>query len=105
MLWGYFDESGKFADSDFVCLCGYLGQENFIDFSLEWKYMLARFGMRAVHTARTDWKNPEEVARLNCFASIIRRHAILGYSVAVDAKYFKTMPREKKKLLGGQGCS
>ena len=32
VLWGYFDESGKFADSDFVCLAGYLADERWEQF-------------------------------------------------------------------------
>lgn len=103
VLWGYFDESGKFADSDFVCLAGYLAGEQWDRFCYDWRTTLGeRRNGAAIHTASINWKNPEEVEALNEFARIIRRHSIYGFSVAVDADYYRKMSVEKRKLLGNK---
>jgi hypothetical protein len=100
VLWGYFDESGKFADSDFVCLCGFLADEHWEPFCDEWRFTLARNKMPALHTAAINWKNQAETGALLEFVKIIRTHAIFGFGVAVDAGYFRAMPVEKRRLLG-----
>jgi Protein of unknown function (DUF3800) len=100
MLWGYFDESGKFADSDFVCLCGYLCDDGWDDFCKEWRFALQRHEITCLHMSTVDWKNENLVAGLDEFARIIRRHVLFGFSVAVDAKYYRSMPVEKRKVLG-----
>ena len=102
VLWGYFDESGKFADSDFVCLCGYLADERWEQFCFDWKLALERHGILSLHMSALDWKNEKLVAGLDEFAALIRKHALYGFSVAVDAQYYRSMPIEKKKLLGNK---
>jgi len=102
VLWGYFDESGKFADSDFVCLAGYLADERWEQFSRDWALALQRYEIPFLHMSALDWKNEKLVAGLDEFARIVRKHALYGFSVAVDAKYYRSMPGEKKKILGNK---
>lgn len=51
MLWAFFDESGKFADSDFMCLCGYIADERWEEFSSAWRESLNKHQLPFVHTA------------------------------------------------------
>jgi hypothetical protein len=102
VLWGYFDESGKFADSDFVCLCGYLADDSWEKFCTDWRIALQRHGLPFLHMSTIDWKNEKVVPVLDEFARIIRTYAVYGFSVAVDAKYYRSMPIEKRKILGAK---
>lgn len=100
MLWGYFDESGKFAESGFVCLCGFLSGDSWDSFCGEWKEQLVKHGFSSIHMSKMDWRDKDKVDGLKDFVKIIRKHVLLGFAVAVDAKYYRSMPIEKRKLLG-----
>jgi hypothetical protein len=100
VLWGYFDESGKFADSDFVCLCGFLSGDTWDGFCREWKEQLIRYGFPSIHMSKMDWRDKQKAESLKDFVKVIRQHLILGFAVTVDAKYYRAMPVPKQKLLG-----
>jgi Protein of unknown function (DUF3800) len=100
VLWGYFDESGKFADSDFVCLCGYLSDDRWDKFASDWGFLLVRHGLTSLHLSKVDWKDHKQVSALTEFVRPIREHVFCGFSIAVDAKYYRSMPIEKRRVLG-----
>jgi hypothetical protein len=100
VLWGFFDESGKFADSDFVCLCGYLSNQNWSAFTERWRALLMRHGFASLHMSQINWRDERQVTSLRDFAGAIREHVPLGFGVAVDVKYYRHMPIEKRRLLG-----
>jgi len=99
-VWAYFDESGKFADSDFVCLCGFIFDQRGELFCEEWRTMLVRYGIPALHMATINWKDKAQVASLDDFVGVIRKYAPFGFGVAVDAAYFRRMPVDRRRLLG-----
>jgi len=49
-----------------------------------------------------DWNDKALVSGLDEFARIIRRCAVYGFSVSVDAKYYRSMPVEKRRMLGNK---
>jgi hypothetical protein len=69
-------------------------------FDLAWKNALLRSGLSALHMAKINWKDEVLVGHLPLFAQVIRTHIPLGFSVAVDAGYFRRMPIHKRNLLG-----
>ncbi len=100
MLLGFFDESGKFADSDFVCLCGYMSNQNWGSFNDEWGSLLMRYGFPSLHMSQINWRDEKQVSSLRDFATAVRSHIPLAFGVAVDVKYYRSMPVEKRRLLG-----
>ena len=63
----------------------------------DWALALQRYEIPFLHMSALDWKNEKLVAGLDEFARIVRKHALYGFSVAVDAKYYRSMPGEKKR--------
>lgn len=49
-MFGYFDESGKFQDSDFVCIAGFLADDTrWNTFVNERDELLRKFNLRALY--------------------------------------------------------
>ncbi|MFY9908976.1 MAG: DUF3800 domain-containing protein [Candidatus Sulfotelmatobacter sp.] len=102
------DESGKFQDKDFICLCGYLSSGDKWDaFMSRWMQLLGTIRLPAVHmkTFYADCKRvgiaeaqADEV--LEQFIDIIRETILVGFAVGLDANYYRGMPNEAKQGLG-----
>lgn len=112
VLWAYFDESGKLADSDFICLCGYLWDDASNQFADEWRHELHRLGIPFLHTTalfarrepyeRLGWTDDRRDDALGLLAQAINRHALVGIGCAVDAKHYRTMSPQQRNLMGGR---
>lgn len=104
----FVDESGKFQDKDFICLCGYLSSGDKWDaFMSRWMQMLRTIKLPAVHmkTFYADCKKVgmDEVRAnevLEQFIDIIRETILVGFAVGLDANYYRAMPNEAKLGLG-----
>ena len=112
VLYAYFDESGKLADSDFICMCGYLCDERWNEFAGDWRHELRRSQIPFLHTAplfaRVDpyaglgWTEATRDAVLSRLAAIVARHALVGFGFAVDAKYYRQISPADRNLIGGR---
>jgi len=111
MLHAFFDDSGKFTDSDFVCLAGYIAtDENWQGFSDEWGPLLLRHKIPYVHMKEMialrgpyeslGWDAAHRDAVLLEFIDVIRRHVIGGFGIGVDAKYLRSMSKDARTVIG-----
>src|SRR5260370_5065212 len=106
-LFGYFDESGKLADSDFVCIAGYLSDESRWNvFTEEWAALLTKYQIPSFHTkvlirrqeeAYKRW-SAEHVDRvLEEFVSVIRKNVLVGFGVGIDTKHLRSMKSDARQ--------
>ncbi len=110
MLWAFFDESGKLANSDFICLCGYICDDGWDDFSKDWKKLLLRHNLPLIHLAKLmrkappfdnlGWTDDQRDIVLGQFVKPVRDHLLAGFGVGLDAKYYRSMPAKKRKVIG-----
>lgn len=107
----FLDESGKFADSDFVCMAGYISDEDgWSQFSEKWGKLLLQHKIPYIHMKEMihlqgpykelGWTVERRDEILNEFIDVIRAHIQAGFGVAVDAKYFRSMSAEVRKAVG-----
>ena len=103
-LFAYFDESGKFHDgSGYICLCGYLGEDNAWDqFNTVWAGLLKKYQLSHIHMTEFDsdcrrrgWGDRADEI-LTEFIEAIRQSHLVGFAVGVDGAYFK----QKYKTAG-----
>jgi len=110
MLRAFFDESGKLADSDFICMCGYISDDRWDDFSEEWAKALKDHNLPFIHTSalfshnfpydHIEWPAQKRDAVMLDFVRPIVKYARAGFGVALDAKFFRNMPQGDRKTLG-----
>jgi len=111
LYWSYFDDSGKWKDSDYVCLAGYLSDESgWNGFCADWRALLDKHGIPSVHVKDLlpmqgpyrdlGWTLTKRDEVYNEFVSVIRKHVLVGFGMAVDARYWRAMKPEARKLLG-----
>jgi len=102
MGYPFLDESGKFADSDFVCMAGYISDdEGWTQFFEKWRKLLLRPEIPYIHMKEMisirgpykdlGWTSEQRDGILNEFIDVIRDHIQAGFGVAVDAKYLRSM--------------
>lgn len=112
VLWAYFDESGKLANSDFICLAGYICDDGWECFSKDWEKLLKRFEIPLIHAAKLvrrakpyellGWDKQKEERVFVEFAKVIRRHLLGGFGIGVDAKFYRSMTLDARKLIGNE---
>ncbi len=114
MLWAFFDESGKLADLDFMCLCGYIAGENnkfsWDSFSNDWRSVLQHEGMPFLHTTslfanrapydQLGWHSRKKNEVLSDLARAISRNVLAGIGIALDARHYRSLLRDKRQLIG-----
>jgi len=110
MLWAFFDESGKLADSDFMCLCGYIADDRWEEFSKVWRQALQRHRLPFVHTAalfngkppyeKLNWSEERRNAAMLDFINPIHQYLLAGFGIGLDAKFFRGLPKEDREILG-----
>ena len=111
MLWAYFDESGKFQNTDFVCIAGYVSDDpGWESFTKLWGEMLRRHGVSAVHMKDLvalqgeykdlGWTHTEKDKLIDEAISLIKAKALAGFGVAVNTKYWRSMSPEARKRIG-----
>jgi hypothetical protein len=107
----FLDESGKLADSDFVCLAGYISDDDgWSQFSEKWGKLLLQYKIPYVHMKEMvhikgpykdlGWTPERRDEILNKFIDVIRAHIQAGFCVAVDAKYLRGMNADARKNIG-----
>jgi hypothetical protein len=104
----YFDESGKWKDKDFICLCGYLsGERAWGKLNDEWTRLLVKKELYSVRLAKyfyqcrkKGWDDTQIAETLAAFIGIIRKRVWVGFGIGFDAKHYRKMPAEAKKALG-----
>jgi hypothetical protein len=106
--YAFLDESGKFHDRDFICLCGYLSAGDKWDVFMErWQTLLATVGLPAIHMNNfyheckklgLDEVHANQI--LEKFIDIIRDTINIGFAVGLDADYYRTMPESAKRGIG-----
>jgi Protein of unknown function (DUF3800) len=100
----FLDDSGKWHDRDFVCLCGYLSDEdNWNLFLRRWQPLLQKHGLTHIHMAefysianQKGWDKIKIDSVLAEFAAIIRDHVKVGFAVGMDAKHYRALPKTRK---------
>jgi len=111
MGYAFLDDSGKFKDSDFVCLAGYLSDDDgWTQFSEKWGKLLIKHGIPYIHMKELislrgpyenlGWTPAQRDDVVNDFIDVIRAHIQVGFGVAVDAKYFRSMCADAQKKIG-----
>jgi hypothetical protein len=110
MLWAFIDESGKLAKADFICLCGYICDDGWENFSKDWKEILSRNSLPLLHLSKLmrkappfdklGWTEAQRVEILREFVQPIRSHLLAGFGVGLDAKHYRSMPLSARKLIG-----
>jgi hypothetical protein len=109
MIEAFFDDSGKQADSPFVCIAGFLAHCSYwYRFVEQWNPLLQRYGITNLHmkelmSSNGEFKefSPEQRNKLIVeVMQIIKANELCGFGAAVDAKYWNTLPKEIKKKYG-----
>lgn len=108
VLYSYFDESGKWQDRDFICLCGYLSDESsWGAFVEEWSLLCRQHKLDGIHMTNfyheakaKGWDDDKALQVIKEFASVVRNRILIGFSVALDSKYYRSLPKEAKGILG-----
>jgi len=110
VIWGFFDESGKLASDEYICLCGYLADEHWESFSEQWGLLLKQHNLPSIHMARLlsrkppfqhiRWTPEEEREILRQFVKLIRENTAAFVAVSVDAGHYRSMPREARQAFG-----
>jgi hypothetical protein len=99
----YFDESGHFADTDFVCLTGYIAEDaQWQAFCDAWKVCLRSHKVSSIHMkdfmrrqgqyVSLGWTDAERDDALSEFVNIIRANTWGAFAVGFDTKHFRTLP-------------
>jgi hypothetical protein len=111
VIWGFFDESGKLLNADdFICLAGYIADENWDGLTSEWGLLLKQHSLPSLHMARLlnrkppfekiNWSDDEQKEILRQFVSVIRKHTAAFCCVSLDAKHYRSLPREVREQFG-----
>jgi hypothetical protein len=109
MIEGFFDDSGKQSDSNFVCAAGFLADTTYwTKFVIEWQHLLLRWGIAEIHMkdlmaskkAFTGWDDQKKYKAISEFVDVINSNKLIGVGVGVDAKFWGGMPRSVTKTLG-----
>jgi hypothetical protein len=97
--YGYFDESGKFKDSDFICIAGFVSDDpHWENFCEEWDQVLKHYKLPALHMTVLTAKDREQI--LPDFIDVIRRNVQIGIGVGLDVKSLKAMPSDFQQKVG-----
>jgi hypothetical protein len=107
------DESGKFQDKNFICLCGYLSSGGKWDsFIGRWQDLLRSLNLSAVHMqtfysdcAKAGMDQAQATKTLEQFIDIIRDTISVGFAVGLDSNYYRGMPDAAKEGLGDPGIA
>jgi hypothetical protein len=102
--YGFFDDAGKWQDKDFICLCGYLSHgDHWQALSQRWRKALDDYGLDHLHiqefpaeAKKRCWSETQAQNVLDRFASITRDHVLVGFSVGLDAKHYRGIPKDRK---------
>jgi hypothetical protein len=107
-VWAFFDDSGKYHDKDFICLCGFLSDTiSWNNFQNEWLSLLRCHDlMPGIHMTNffyrckvKGWKEDRANHVLSQFIDVIVKNVQVAFGVGMDAKHYREMPPEAKKRI------
>lgn len=109
----FLDESGHFANTDYMCLAGFMSDElGWTSLCQEWRVLLReKWKVPAIHmreimspkgkSPAASWDTDKKVSMLRDFIHVIRKHTRVGFGCAIDAKHY----REVVKVIEGAAKS
>lgn len=111
MAHAFFDDSGKFADTDFVCIAGYIAHDSaWEELCQKWGMLLLRHNIPFIHMKdliplrgpyeNLGWDIAKRDEVLREFIDVIREHVVGGFGVGVDSKYLRSMCKDAKQQIG-----
>lgn len=107
-VWAFFDDSGKYHDTDFMCLCGFLSDTiSWNNFQNQWLNLLRHYDfMPGIHMTSffykcqvKGWTENQANRVLSEFVEVIVKNVQVAFGIGLDAKHFKGMPQEAKKRI------
>ena len=107
------DESGKFQDENFICLCAYLSSgKKWDEFQGKWEGLRSNLHLPAVHLStfyrdckRLGHDEAHSTRLLEQFLDIIKQTISIRFAVALDAMYYRGMPPAAKRGFGDPGVA
>jgi hypothetical protein len=103
----YFDEAGKWGDSEFVCVGGYLARDaDWMALARRWVDACRHHGLPGVHTStfrqdcRRAGKLDQADAIFDDFVDIVRDHVLIGFAVAINVPDLAKVPSHIRKEVG-----
>lgn len=111
----FLDESGHFSSSDYLCMAGYMAtEEGWNQFCVAWQYLLReKYKIPALHmreimspsgkSPAAAWDINRKVDMLREFIFLIRKHAEVGFGVALDARFYREVVKTINLLAAKEG--
>jgi Protein of unknown function (DUF3800) len=108
-VFAYFDESGKFKDSQFVCIAGFVSDEaHWNAYAQAWGDLLQTHKIPTLHMRELmsftgpfkGWDREHAKKALAEFIDVIRRNVLIGLGVGFDSKYLTSMRADTRKKIG-----
>jgi hypothetical protein len=105
--YAFFDDAGKWQDRDFICLSGYLSDgERWQLFTERWTKLMQPTKLGRVHMTnffhevkKLGWDDARSKNFLLEAAKIIRDHVLVGFSVGLDAKHYRSLPGGRRNNM------
>lgn len=104
----FFDDSGQ-ENGAFFCVAGFLADQSYWNaFLLDWHHLLRRWNIQEVHMKLLwssngpfkGWDETKKRQAVSEFVDVIRKHKLIGYGVAVDTKFWGSLPKDFRKAHG-----
>lgn len=107
----FFDESGHYADTEFMCLTGYIAEDDgWEEFCAKWRELLRKYNIVSIHMKsfmglrdeykQLNWNEAQRDDALSEFIKIIQSYTLAGFGIGFDTKYFRSLTDPDRKLLG-----
>jgi hypothetical protein len=110
MLHGCFDERGKFADSEFICLTGLISNvPGLRSLSEQWVLALRRHGLTSMHTKdfmrpapyqNTKYEKSKKIEILSELMGLIHTHTFSAWVVSLDCAAYRNLKPHERQMLG-----
>jgi hypothetical protein len=110
MIKGFFDDSGKESDpiNGILCLAGYIAFDHiWWSFIEQWRQLLIYHGISGLHMKELNniskekgWDNQKRDSVFADFSNVIKQSRLTGFAVAVDAKAWRSLPKERRVKFG-----
>jgi Protein of unknown function (DUF3800) len=103
VLEAYFDDSGKQADSNFVCIAGFLADVSYwSQFVIDWEHSLLKHGINCIHMKDLMTRHGEfsDLTQdkinniIDVFWEIIKKNKLIAFGIVVDSIYWNTLPKD-----------
>jgi hypothetical protein len=106
----FLDESSNFGRQEFVCVAGYMADDDqWASFADEWRLLLKKHHLNSMHTAdflagQAEYRKLEldqtaKTSILQEFIGAIQKHLPAGFAVGIDAGHFRTLLEGEQKKI------